>query len=44
MITSKYITRIVAAIITIAAVLCLCAMGFSDSLTELAGGPGVKAV
>ncbi len=41
MITSKYITRIVAAIIAIAAVLCLCAMGFSDSLTELAGGPGV---
>ena len=42
MIANKHITKIVAVIMAIAVVLCLCAMTFSDVLENKAGGTGIS--
>ncbi|RKJ48396.1 hypothetical protein D7Y05_13115 [bacterium 1XD42-54] len=41
MITNKYISRIVVILMTVATVICLCAMAFSDQLASATGGVGV---
>ena len=42
MVSNKHITKIIAVLMTVAAILCVLAVGFSDSLVEAFGGTGVS--
>ena len=42
MVSNKHITKIIAVLMAVAAILCVLAVGFSDSLVEAFGGTGVS--